>query len=147
MATTVLGYNRNPSTGSASQVLGAGTALVDKDGHALVLPAGNVIISVRLKHLSNTPAPADGAGGNTADSVDIRCGSTSLLKASFVDLLANDHIAAEGTGVPANPALAKTLVGALKIHGLDDGTGDADLANNGAVFCCLLKYKPMPLIQ
>lgn len=145
MATTVLGYNRSPS-GTATQVLGVGTALVDKDGNALTLPSGNIVVSISLKHLATTPAPADGAGGNTADAVDVRCGATSLLKGSFVDLLAYNHISAEGTGAPTSPALAKTTAGPLLIHGLDDGTGDADLLNNGAVFCCLLKYKPMPTL-
>jgi hypothetical protein len=146
MATTILGYNRNPSNGSSTQVLGAGTPLVDKNGNELILPAGNVVVSVRLKHLANTPPPADAIGGDTADAVDIRCGSTSLLKATFVALTSNNHVAAEGAGVPTNPALAKTSNGALKIHGLDDGTGDADLSNNGAMFCCVIKYKPMPVL-
>ena len=145
MATTIVGYNRHPSTGAATQVLGCGTILVDKDGVPLVLPAGNIVVSVNLKHLSTSPPPAPDGGCDVADAVEIKCCSASLLKASFVALTSNDHVVVEGSGSPASPSLAKTSNCDLKIHGVA-GCSPANLANNGAVFCCLIKYKPMPTL-
>lgn len=146
MSTTVSGYNRNASTGVTTQVLGIGTNLVDKDGKNVTLPTGYVVVSVRLQHLSNTTAPADGPGGNVADTVEVRCDTNVLISSSFASLTSDNHTAVVGSGTAAAPTVAKTAVNTLKLHGLDNGTGDADLADNGAVFCVVVKMKPMPTL-
>jgi len=146
MATTFLGYNRNASTGATTQVLGVGTALVDKDGHTLVLPSGYVVVSARIQHVSGTPAPADGPGANVADSVQIRSGSDVVETATFADLAAYNHLAVIGSGSAAAPTGAKSSNQTLKLHGYDNGTGDSDLADNGALFCAVIKIRPMPTL-
>ena len=146
MSTTLLGYNRDPSTGAATQVLAAGTDLVDKDGNAVVLPAGWVVVEVRVRHLDETPAPADGAGEGTADAVEVRCGSDNLCRSTFSELTSVDHLAVVGTGTSMTPTVAKSADATLKLHGLDVGNTDADLADNGAVFCCVLKMRALPTL-
>lgn len=144
MSTTLLGYNRDPSTGAATQVLAAGTDLIDKDGNALVVPAGWVVVEVQIRHVDTSPAPADGAGEDTADAVEVRCGSDNLCRGTFVNLTSSDHLAVVGTGSSMLPTVAKTSNVTLKLHGVDVGTGNADLADNGALFACLIKMRPLP---
>lgn len=141
MSTTLLGYNRDPNTGAPTQVLASGTNLVDKDGNILIVPAGWVVVEVRVRHLSTTPPPADGAGEDTADAIEIRLCSTNLCRATFVDLVSANHLAVVGTGTSSLPTVAKTVDATLKIHGVDVGTGDANLDSNGAVFACVIKMR------
>jgi hypothetical protein len=144
MSTTLLGYNRDASTGASTQVLASGTDLIDKDGNALVVPAGWVVVEVQVRHLDSTPAPADAGGEDTADAVEVRCGSDNLCRATFANLTSADHLAVVGTGSSSAPTVAKTSNVTLKLHGVDVGTTDADLANNGAVFACIIKMRPLP---
>jgi hypothetical protein len=142
--TTLLGYNRDGSTNSSTQVLGLGTNLVDKNGDAIVVPAGWVVVEVQLRHVASTPAPADAGGEGTADAIEVRCGSDNLCRGTFINLTSSNHLAVVGTGTNVLPTLAKSSPVTLKLHGVDVGSGDADLANNGALFACVIKMRPLP---
>jgi len=146
MSITLNGYNRD-STGAATQVLGAGTNLVDKNGKDIVLPAGNIVVEVRLRHLSTTPNPADGTGGAVTNAVQVRSGTMNLCQASFTELTSNDHMAVVGTGSLNAPTPSQNSQVVLKLHGLDSaGPTDGDLAANGAVFSVVIKMRPMPTL-
>lgn len=146
MSTTLLGYNRDPSTGASTQVLASGTDLIDKDGNPIVVPAGWVVVEVQVRHLDTTPPPADGGGEDTADAIEVRCGADNLCRATFTNLTTSDHLAVVGTGTSMAPTVAKTVDVTLKLHGVDVGTADADLSNNGAVFACIIKMRPLPTL-
>ena len=135
MSTTVLGYNRDPSTGAAVQVTSGGVALVDKDGNALSLPAGHIVVEVRLKHVSTTTDPA-----GATDVIVCIDGGDDLVSATATELIDNDHVSVVGNGSVSAPTLAKTDDCDLLIK------GDADWDDNGATFCCVLKHKPMPTL-
>jgi hypothetical protein len=139
MSITLQGYNRDASLGVATQVLGAGTQLVDKNGNNLVLPAGYVVASSQLRWLNTTSLPTSGAGATT---VNVQSGSSVWLSALLSDLTANAFVADIGAGTSTSPVLAKTTPTNLTLNSV--GMGPANLDNNGTQFCVVLKLVPFP---
>jgi hypothetical protein len=140
MSITLQGYNRDASLGVATQVLGAGTQLVDKNGNNLVLPAGYVVASSQLRWLDTTALPTSGAGANR---VNVQSGSSVWLSAQLADLTANAFVADIGAGSLILPVLAKTTPTNLTLNGRN-GLNPANLDSNGTQFCVVLKLVPFP---
>lgn len=140
---SVQGYNRDASTGNATQVLGSGVNLVDRDGNNLVLPAGYIVSSCQVKWVSTSAAPSSVAG---ATGVQVQAGSNVQCVASFANVTTNAFVADVGAGTPAAPALASTANQNLTLNGVHIGVGPADLDNNGATFGVTIKMVPFPTL-
>jgi hypothetical protein len=155
MSQTVVGYNRDFNTGNTTQVLGAGSTLLDKNGNNVVLPAGNVVVELELKRLVTTGHPTSAAN---ADAVEVRVGSFLLCRYTFADISNSDYAAYLGTGTSIAPTPSFSTNQDIKLYGVQVGVGGANLdfpplppplsapvEYVPTQFSCLVKYKPMPL--
>ena len=139
MATTIVGYNRDPcDPGAATKIDTLGVDVVTKDDDIVCIPAGSGIVELVVKLVTQGTAPLAGTATNLELCVDDGVTQTTVLTVSAAALNASPCVSLVGTD--ASPiALAAAVEQGLKLKA-DSG----DFGPAGPTVCVTIKVKALP---
>lgn len=142
MATTIVGYNRDPcNPGVATKIDTLGVDVVTKDDDIVCIPAGWGVVALQVKLVTQGTAPLAGTATNLELCVDDGTTQTVVLTIAAATLNSAPSVSLIGTD-------ASPIAKAAKVEqGLKMKADSGDFGPAGPTVCVSMKLKQMPTIN
>lgn len=141
MATTIIGYNRDPcESGVASKIDTLGVDVVTKDDDIVCIPAGWGVVALQVKLVTQDTVPLAGTATDLELCVDDGTTQTVVLTISKATLNSAPSVSLIGTD-------ASPIANSAKVEqGLKMKANSGDFGPAGPTICVSMRIKQLPAL-